>query len=363
MLRPSDFQALVGGNGRGWTATLARGLLRLAEIPYCAAVTWRNRRYDTHRAAVHRVDVPVVSVGNLTLGGTGKTPFVAWLGEWFRTRGVAVAVVSRGYGARGTAAAPSPNDECLELSASLPGVPHWQDRDRLRAAHAAAADRACRAILLDDGFQHRRLARDLDIVLLDALEPFGYRHVFPRGMLREPLEGLSRAQAIVLTRADLVSVERRQSIRQEALRLAPSAVWLEARHAPRALRSCHGREEPIECLAARPVAAFCGIGNPEGFRRTLDSCNYQVTEFREFPDHFVFPARVIDELDRWARALPVDAVLCTHKDLVKVRREQLGDRPLWAVRIGLEILEGEDRLTALLERLTTTEARRHGDEK
>ena len=179
----TDFQELVSGRRRGPAAAALRGALGAGEWFYTAAIRWRNRRYDRGRAPVHRVGVPVVSVGNLTLGGTGKTPLVGWLGRWFCRRGVRAAVVSRGYGA----AAGQPNDEALELRRSLPGVPHLQDADRVAAARQAITACAAQLVVLDDGFQHRRLGRDLDIVLLDALEPFGFGHVFPRGMLREPV--------------------------------------------------------------------------------------------------------------------------------------------------------------------------------
>ena len=220
------FRDLVSGRRRGLWAALLRGGLRAAEVPYTWAVRRRNRRYDTGAAAVHRVAVPVISVGNLTLGGTGKTPMVEWLARWLGDRQVPVGMVSRGYrgarckvsgvrgGTRGTGreagGTPAPqNDEALELAWSLPGVGHVQDPDRVAAARRAIDEFHCRLILLDDGFQHRRIARDLDIVLLDALEPLGFGHVFPRGTLREPLEGLARADVVVLSRADLVAPDRR----------------------------------------------------------------------------------------------------------------------------------------------------------
>src|SRR2546430_13721210 len=168
MLRPSEFRDLVSGRQKGLWAAVARGVLRVAEVPYTIAVTVRNRRYDRGAAKVHRVDVPVITVGNLTLGGTGKTPMVKWLAQQFQNAGLRVAIVSRGYGA----AEGKHNDEALELAQSLPHVPHIQNRDRVAAAQLAIHDFKSQLILLDDGFQHRRLGRDLDIVLLDALEPF-----------------------------------------------------------------------------------------------------------------------------------------------------------------------------------------------
>ena len=131
--------------------------------------------------------MPVISVGNITTGGTGKTPMVAWLARWFRNQDVRVALVSRGYRAE----AEGQNDEARELATLLPDVPHLQNPDRVAAARIAIDELETQLIILDDGFQHRRIHRDLEIVLIDALQPFGFGHVLPRGLLREPLRGLA----------------------------------------------------------------------------------------------------------------------------------------------------------------------------
>src|SRR3954454_23223623 len=223
MLSPSQFRDLVSGRRLGVAPSLTRGLLRAAEVPYTLAVGRRNRRYDCGHSQVHRVDVPIISVGNLTLGGTGKTPMVKWLAQRLQNAGVRVAIVSRGYGA----AEGKHNDEALELAQSLPHVPHIQNRDRVAAARLAVQNFKSQLILLDDGYQHRRLGRDLDIVLLDALEPFGFEHVFPRGTLREPLAGLNRAQVVCLSRADAVSATHREAIQKRVAEIAPQAAWCE----------------------------------------------------------------------------------------------------------------------------------------
>ena len=227
---PSAFRELVSGRRRGGVASALRGILAAAEVPYTWAVRWRNRRYDCGAKAVHRIGVPVISVGNLTLGGTGKTPMVEWIVRQFLAQGKTVGIISRGYGAHS-----GPNDEALELAWKLPGVPHVQDPDRVAAARRAIEEFGCQVLVLDDAFQHRRIARDLDIVLLDALEPFGYEHVFPRGTLREPLAGLARAHIVALSRADLLTAEQRSTIRDRVAQLSPQAVCVEVVHAPLAL--------------------------------------------------------------------------------------------------------------------------------
>ena len=258
---------------------------------------WRNRRYDRVPAAVEHASVPVISVGNLTLGGTGKTPMVKWLAQWFSGRGLRVAIVSRGYGA----AAGKQNDEALELAQALPNVPHVQNPDRVAGARAAIDEFDSQLILLDDGFQHRRLARDLDIVLLDATEPFGFDHVFPRGTLREPVTGLRRAGVVCLSRSDLLDSSGRDLIRGRVAKLAPDAVWCEAAHAPQGLLNSAGGIEPLTTLRGRRVAAFCGIGNPAAFRHAVAQAGCDIVSWREFPDHHAYGEADQEELSRVSR--------------------------------------------------------------
>lgn len=319
--------------------------LRILETPYAWAMRWRNRRYDARRTPIERVPVPVVSVGNLTLGGTGKTPMVAWIARWLRRRGLRVTVISRGYGAEAGAV----NDEALELEHHLPDVPHLQNPDRLEAARVAVEELGCELILLDDAFQHRRIARDLDLVMVDACEPFGFGHVFPRGTLREPLAGLARAHAVVLSRADVVDAATRARIRERIGRYAPEAAWAEVSHAPEKLLSFTGAEAPLSSLAGQPVGAFCGIGNPAGFRHTLEACACRVVAFREFSDHYRYERSDLESLADWAASLDVSAIVCTHKDLVKLGIDRLGPLPLRAVTITLRFLAGQEDIEASLE--------------
>jgi tetraacyldisaccharide 4'-kinase len=345
----ADFQEILSGRRRGVGAAALRGLLGVGEWFYAAAVRRRNRRYDRGQATIDRVSVPVVSVGNLTLGGTGKTPLVRWLARWFSQRGVRVAIVSRGYGAKGGQL----NDEARELQQALPDVPHLQDLDRVSAARLAVAAAGAQLVVLDDGFQHRRLARDLDIVLLDALEPFGFGHVFPRGWLREPIEGLRRAQAVILSRADLLDAAGRAAVWETVRRYAPQALEAEVVHAPRRLISAMGAEMPLEGLGGRAVAAFCGIGNPAGFRHTLEACGCRLIGFRVFSDHHRYTPADSAELAAWAKGLGAAMVLCTGKDLVKLSPDRFGDPPLWAVGIEIEFQSGRELFRTRLERLCT----------
>jgi tetraacyldisaccharide 4'-kinase len=345
MLAPTTLHDLASGKRRGWAAATFRCVTAWVEPLVRWGVRRKNRAYDQGRRQVHRVDTPVISVGNLTVGGTGKTPMVEWIARWLQARGQRVVLISRGYGSQAGAA----NDEARELALKLPEVPHLQNPDRVAAAQQAQVKYPGHVLLLDDAFQHRRIHRDLDLVLLDALAPFGYEHLLPRGLLREPLEGLGRAQVIVLTRANLVDQAARLHIRTRAMQLAPAAAWVEAIHAPRELANCQGDAEPAAQLQGKRIAAFCGIGNPIGFRRTLERAGAQIVAWQELPDHASYPATQLQMLERWLQPSNAEMVVCTQKDLVKIPRESLGNLPLRALVIGMEITCGEQHLAAALE--------------
>ncbi len=347
MLDPSLFRAIVSGRRRGLSASLARGGLRLLEVPYAAAMRWRNWRYDTARAAIHRVGVPVISVGNLTLGGTGKTPTVEWLARWLGERGTLVAIVSRGYGSTIGKA----NDEALELAAKLPDVPQVLDADRVRGARNAIDRHGATVILLDDGLQHRRLHRDLNLVLVDATEPTGYGHVFPRGTLREPLSGWKRADVIVLTRCEQASPAERAGIRELVQRVAPQAIWTETSYVPHVLEGPNGAEHPIGLLTGKSVLAFCGIGNPASFRRALETCEIRVAELVEFADHHAYTPHDAAQLAERCAALGVEAAVCTSKDLVKIGPLWTGAAPLWSLVSRLQFTSGQSQLEEALQRV------------
>jgi tetraacyldisaccharide 4'-kinase len=291
--------------------------------------------------------VPVVSVGNLTLGGTGKTPCVEYVARFYRQRGVRVAILSRGYGSES-----GRNDEALVLEENLPDVPHLQGADRVALASVAVEELESELLILDDGFQHRRLARALDLVLIDTTSPWGHDHLFPRGLLREPPSSLRRASAVLLTRCDQVDRNIIDGLRQRVARLAPQAPVMETSHRPSGWIDAEQRSAELSRLAGRAVAAFCGIGNPEAFRRTLESQGVKVAAFRSFPDHHNYTRADIDDLRAWARQQATDCmVVTTQKDLVKLRLTRLGERELWALRIRLHVDAGQEVLDSKLEQV------------
>lgn len=331
------YRAVISGTRRGVSAACLRAGLAAAATCYGVGVRARNWAFDLKWKRVERAAIPVISLGNITAGGTGKTPFAAYVARWFRERGVRVCLLSRGYGAADGAM----NDEALVLEQLCPDVPHLQNPDRVTAARVAVEELESQVLLLDDGFQHRRLARDLDIVLIDALNPWGYGHLLPRGLLREPLSSLVRANLIVITRVDQVSPEEVARIRERIIQDKPV---VEVAFPAARLVNASGATAEFDSLRGSPVAAFCGIGHPEAFRATLAQLGFEVKAFRTFADHHPYSPKDLDELRQWLETANVVAAVVTQKDLVKIGVDRLGNVPLWAVEIGTHVVGGNDAL-------------------
>jgi tetraacyldisaccharide 4'-kinase len=349
--RRQAWLGVVSGARRGPGAAAARAGLSLLAALYRVGLAAREALLHLG-GAPERVCPPVVSVGNLTVGGTGKTPMVALLARLAADLGARVAVATRGY----KAAAGERGDEALELERLLPGVAILQGKDRARAIRQWTRDHPCDLVILDDGFQYRRLHRDLDIVLVDALEPFGFGHVLPRGLLREPLCALERADLVVLTRADLVNGERVEAIRREVRRrAAPDTPVLASRHRPSAVVLADGSRASPESLRGSAVAAACGIGRPDAFRRTLEGLGAGVALWRTFPDHHAYAASDVADLLAETQAAGLKTLVTTGKDYVKWGR--LIEPEAGATRVGgLEYAVGVAALEVELELLERTDA-------
>jgi len=330
-------------------AVVLRCALSGLSVPYRAGVAHRNRRFDRGSVKIHSCGVPVISVGNLTTGGTGKTPIVCYLAKWYRDQGTTVAIVSRGYG-RGDRES---NDEALELRSRLPDVPHIQDPDRVEAARIAVEDFGAELILMDDGFQHRRLHRDLNVVVVDATCPFGFGHLLPRGLLREPVGSLRRADLVIVTRCDAVAVQEIATIEAEIRKANDGIPILHSNHQPTSLLEHPSKKIPI---GSENVAALSAIGNPEAFEKSLVRCGMNVVDSRQLPDHDEYSTETVDELRDWIESLgnQIERVVCTHKDLVKLSATKLGRKPLAALLIELTFVGDlsplDQRLRALLKR-------------
>jgi tetraacyldisaccharide 4'-kinase len=351
----ADFKALISGEKRGAFASLFRAGLRCLSLGYAGGTAFRNRLFDAGWKKMHPAYVPVVSVGNITTGGTGKTPMVALLANWFHEKGVKPAILSRGY----RAAAGGANDEKLVLDQLCRGIVHLQNPNRVASAQEAVNEHQAQVLILDDGFQHRRLARDLDLVLIDATCPWGYGNLLPRGLLREPLSGLKRADLAIITRADQVPEAELAQIRQVIEKHHPGLEGALAAFAPKRLVNAEGQTAMFDEFRGQPIAAFCGIGNPQGFRQTLQDCGWSLEDsrFRTFPDHHHYTETDFTEIGKLAQQEKASAILTTQKDLVKIPRTELDGLALWAVEIGVEWLSGEELLLRRLEGLLEDQPR------
>jgi tetraacyldisaccharide 4'-kinase len=342
---------VMSGQKRGFAANLLYAGLWLAQWPYRVGVACKNAAFDFGLREPFEVGVPVISVGNLTTGGTGKTPVVAFLANWFRDAGVKVGLLSRGYKSLDAEA----NDEKLVLDQLCPGVPHWLNPDRIDSAKRALAEAGCELLILDDAFQHRRLHRDLDIVLIDAMCPWGYGHCLPCGLLREPVSAIERADLVLITRAELVSAEDLTAIRTVLVRHDHVGSVVELAFRPTVLINSAGATRSLSDIAGARAVAFCGLGNPTAFEQTLQRLGINVVGFHAFPDHHHYAAGDWERLTSRPEMCDADLVLTTLKDLVKIRATELCGRPLWAVQIGTDVVRGapllEHRLFKLLDEI------------
>ena len=340
------YHALIRGDRAGPWPLLQRAGLWSLSLGYRLGVMLRNKAFDRNWKKIHRAEVPVVSVGNLTVGGTGKTPCVEWVARFYRQLDLQVALLSRGYGSEA-----GRNDEALVLEENLPDVPHLQGADRAALATTAVEELESEILVLDDGFQHRHLHRDLDIVLIDATCPWGHGYLLPRGLLREPIGSLKRAHVVMLTRCDLVSPEAVRATRETVARIKPELPIIESSHRPARWCNAAHATAALESLKDRPIAAFCGLGNPDAFRQTLLKLGLNVMAWRTYPDHHPYSRHDVEELRSWAQHLPAGAaVVTTQKDLVKIRLDRLSDRELWALQIQLDMTSGQEVLEELLRK-------------
>lgn len=341
---------LMSGRRRGPLAAMLRGVLAVAELPYSAAMRLRNALYDRGVLAAHRASLPVVSVGNLTAGGTGKTPVVQFLYRRLAAAGYQPGILMRGYRAR----AGEMSDEQKLLADSL-GAAVIAEADRVAgAARLAREHPRINLILLDDGMQHRRLRRQFELVLIDATRPFGHGHVHPRGLLREPLAGLRRADAFILTRSDLATEEQLHEIEVVLRGHKASAPAYRARHAIVGLRraatpASAGPDLSMDQLRQQRVLLAAGIANPQALERQLAALGIESCARRYFADHHHFSDADVRKLKADAAESKADTIIVTEKDWVKLGGLWKDDASPPLLRLALEIEMGDAAASGLIE--------------
>jgi len=352
--RQKAYFHLISGHGGGFAPRLWRGLLALAAGLYRAAMAARRGYY---RFAARRVSLPVVSVGNLTVGGTGKTPLVALLARRLVAMGHRPVIVSRGYKSTPGAV----GDETAALRDELPPVVvQVESPDRWAALQRVVATEPHDVAILDDGFQHICLRRDLDIVAVDATQPFGFGHCLPRGLLREPVSALGRARVVVITRSDQVETNVLSQIEDRVRKhLPPEGLILHASHRPTGLLLPGGEQRGVDSLNGRRCFAFCGLANPGAFYRTLADLGADVAATRDLADHHAYCREEIAEIVRAAGEANAEWIVTTTKDFAKVAAEELSaswpqDQLFAALKIEIALSEGDDALDGLLKNLVGT---------
>ncbi len=333
--------------------------LTLASYIFLALIEARRFFYRIGLLKSNRLNCKVISIGNLTVGGTGKTPFVIFLAERLKKRGRSVAVITRGYKAgsketislvsdkEGLLLAPSDaGDEAYLIASRLKGIPVIIGKDRHLAGEYALCNFQVDTIILDDGFQHLSLKRDMDMLLIDATDPEGNGYMLPRGILREPFSGLSRSNAIILTRAD--QADSIDSVVSNIRRYSDSISIYYSRFKPVGLKEIRsGAEEGIGHLKGKRVLLFSGIGNPKSFSQMIGRLGGEIAGEMIFPDHHNYMIRELEQIELFASRNKIDLIVTTEKDGVKIAEIPFGYLPVWALRVDL-ILEDQNKLEELI---------------
>ncbi len=371
---------VIFGRAKGCRAAMTRLLMRTLSGLYRLVVQSRLWLFRHGWKPQHHLGTLVVSIGNITVGGTGKTPVVELLARSLRDRGRRVAILSRGYKSRkldtpqhwtGPNGRPLPpeslpkivstgshllleskfaGDEPYMLARNLAGVAVIVDKDRVKGGRFAVTQLGADTLLLDDGMQYLRLAHALDLVLVDAREPFGTEALLPRGTLREPPRNLRRASYILITKCDGGS---NQTLVSRLRRYNRSAEIIECAHGPIHLENLFtGERQPLAFLRDKWVAAISGIAVPENFERSLEKLGARVEIRRRFPDHHRFPRKEIDKFMQRCVERDMELILTTEKDAVRFPRPTDLDVPVYFLRIEVQILNGHGAWEGLLDRLS-----------
>ena len=354
------------GGKLGWAALVPFAL------GFSALARGRNILYDHRLLPSERLPFHIISVGNLTVGGTGKTPFVLWLARALQARQHSVGIVCRGYKGRGSgitivgtnghpqATPVEVGDEAVMLARTFFGVV-LAGRDRVQAARQAHQNFGLNVLILDDGFQHRRLGRSLDLVLIHARQGIGNGWLLPAGPLREPLSALRRTDIVILTKGQNLPNQNSQDHELQDLQHPPFSFDTHNKPCFRAdlrptvlIQSEHGqwRELPLLRLAEKKVLLVSGVADPSLFHRFVRETEAEIIDVIEFPDHHVYTQR--DWQAMTAAGRRCDLIVTTEKDLVKLEKFPFTPGKLMALRVEMVVKEAAQLLTHIEHRLGDT---------
>ena len=331
------FVSLMKDERSGTVDAVIKVLLKVLSFVYTVAVNIVDRAYKAGIRRKYRVRVPVVSVGNITLGGTGKTPFTIFLADHFLNKGMNPAVLTRGYG----------KDESRMLRDELPDVPVIVGQDRVKSARWAI-EQGRDVLILDDGFQHRRIARDLDVLMLDSVSLFGNGSLFPRGVLREPVSSLERADIIALTKVDRVGVDRRNDILQRLRDLAPGKPVILTRHRPSCIIDVTGAAYSAESVVGDKVMLVSGIVDPDYLAFLVKKLGAEVVARMDYTDHHRYTQWDVKEMISKYAESGAEKIIITKKDHVKIKDLDISrvEDKLFVLDVVIDIVEGKEKLIA-----------------
>lgn len=316
-------------------------MTRLLLIPfsfvYLLLVSIRNLLYRFRIFREHKLNAKVISVGNITWGGTGKTPAVLLIKDALLKRGLRPAILIRGYG----------KDEPELLSRLAGRAPVIVGKNRVKSGREALAKYSADTILLDDGFQHRRLKRDLDIVCIDATNPFGNGLLIPAGSKRERLSALKRADIFLITKADIVRDPKTlNKLEQKLKKLNPDALIVKSIHKAEDFYKLSNEQlVDIEALKGKKIALLSAIGNPRAFEKTILSLGLDFERHFIFRDHHWYKVRELKRIEEYCVKKGIDAIITTEKDAVRLRKTEDGIRNTKTIvlRVNLKIIENEQK--------------------
>jgi tetraacyldisaccharide 4'-kinase len=346
---------LISNQKQGLICSVLKGALFLFSCIYEQGIKLRKLLYQKGYKKQYRPQAFTISIGNITAGGTGKTPFTIFLAQKLMEQ-YKLAVLTRGYKSK-TESATAPiviqekaiyddvGDEACVLARKLPQIPIYVGKDRTASAKLAVENGA-EILLLDDGMQHLKLYRDLEIVIIDAQNPFGYGYLLPRGLLREPISALARADLVVINRASLIdkSSDLEALVRDKTLAPIMKTDMIFA-------GTYDMQGEKVELVKGTKVALFCAIGNPRSFYELVKRLGLEIVHYKYLVDHAEFDEMALEAFAETSHALGASYLICTEKDIVKLSPHQECTLPILSLRVQLQVLDGQKFLDGIYKRI------------
>jgi tetraacyldisaccharide 4'-kinase len=355
MQKTDNWQRIWNDDGSSNRFRPARIILYIISLLYRLMINLRNRLYDHKIFQEVKLPCPVISVGNITTGGTGKTPCVIWLAQMLQEQGFKPAVLSRGYG--GNSSSPAnivsdgsnillsctiAGDEPLLIAQSLNGIPVITGPKRILTGQTAIDNFGVNVLICDDAFQHRQIFRNINLVLLDSEKPLGNGYMLPRGNLREPAEALNRADAFIQTRTNKAMAVNGIISKLAATENIP--VFVSCHKPVDAVKGDYSIKLPLTELQGKKVCAFAGIARPDSFKKIILAAGAQIISFDIFPDHHRYSQKELADICNNFLKNNADLLMTTEKDGMRLQEYTEFLRGIYLLRIELEIISAGDSL-------------------